>query len=317
MVTTETNQNEELKERVLAFADEMKKRDNELIILGHDNIDVDAFLSGVLISKLFDYLGVRNRFCIWETVAVDGETSQIVLNLLGMDMRKWVNTEDGEDENRLLFLEDHFETFHKGKVVGCIDHHPTSKQVEFDFEYRRKSCATAYMVYEIMKLVGYKPSKEESKMIIVSMMVDTTSFMSSKTIPEEVEVAKRLADKYQFDYDALIKYCLCLTPIASMKRCEIVSNGQKYYDYSGNKVGSAYLQLYELPDEMIINGWLRVIHDKILKEKLKMQVFIIFAIKDNKTYEYCVTKKSVNEIIHDGILSRGKDIMPEIEKSFI
>ena len=58
-------------------------------------------------------------------------------------------------------------------------------------------------------------------------------------------------------------------------------------------------------------------HDKILKEKLKMQVFIIFAIKDNKTYEYCVTKNSVNEIIHEGILSRGKDIMPEIEKSFI
>ena len=316
MVAIETNQNE-LKERVLAFADEMKKRDNELIILGHDNIDVDAFLSGVLISKLFDYLGVRNRFCILETVAVESETSQIVLNLLGMDMRKWVNTEDGEYENRLLFLEDHFETFHKGKVVGCIDHHPTSKQVEFDFEYRKKSCATAYMTYEIMKLVGYQPSKDESKMIIISMMVDTTSFMSSKTIPEEVEVAKRLADKYQFDYDALIKYCLCLTPISGMKRYEIVSNGQKYYDYSGNRVGSSYLQLYELPDEIIINGWLRVIHDKILKEKLKMQVFIIFSIKDNKTYEYLVNKNSVSTIIHEGILSRGKDIMPKIEKSFI
>jgi len=101
-----------------------------------------------------------------------------------------------------------------------------------------------------------------------------------------------------------------------MKRCEIVSNGQKYYDYSGNRVGSSYLQLYELPEEMIINGWLRVIHDKILKEKLKMQVFIIFDIKNNKTYEYLVTKKSVNEIIHEGILSRGKDIMPEIEKIF-
>ena len=315
MVTTETNQSK-LKEQILSFANTMKKRDDELIIVGHDNIDVDAFLSGVLISKLFDYLGVKNRFCILETVEAESETSQIVLNLLGMDMREWVNTEEEDDENRLLFLEDHFETFHKGKVVGCIDHHPTSKQVEFDFEYRKKSCATAYMTYEIMKLVGYQPSKDESKMIIISMMVDTTSFMSSKTIPEEVEVAKQLADKYQFDYNELIKYCLCLTPIASMKRYEIVSNGQKYYDYSGIKVGSSYLQLYEFPDEIIINGWLRVIHDKILKEKLKMQVFIIFAIKDNKTYEYRVTKNSVNEIIHEGILSRGKDIMPEIEKIF-
>ena len=61
MVTTETNQSK-LKEQILSFANTMKKRDDELIIVGHDNIDVDAFLSGVLISKLFGYLGVKNRF---------------------------------------------------------------------------------------------------------------------------------------------------------------------------------------------------------------------------------------------------------------
>ena len=317
MVTTETNPKEsELKERIFSFADEMKKREDELIIIGHDNIDADAFLSGLLISRVFDFIGIKNRFYVLEPVAIENETFRIVEKLFGLDMRNWVIENFDEDDNRLLFLEDHFETFHKGKVIGCIDHHPTSKLVDFEFVYRKISCATAYMVYELMQLVGYQPSKEEVKMIIVAMMIDTVSFRSSKTVQKEVEVAKHLAEKYEFDYDALIKYCLCLTPIDSMKIGEIVSNGQKYYNYAGNKVGSSYLQLYAAPDEMIINWWLRVLHDKILKEKLKMQVFIIVDIKNNKTYEYRISKKNVDEICHEEILSRGQNIMPEIEKSF-
>ena len=53
MVTIGANQNlEKIKEEVLAFAERMK--DRELVILGHDNIDVDAVLSGILLSKLFN-----------------------------------------------------------------------------------------------------------------------------------------------------------------------------------------------------------------------------------------------------------------------
>ena len=59
MVTIGANQNlEKIKEEVLAFAESMK--DRELVILGHDNIDVDAVLSGILLSKLFNYLKIKN-----------------------------------------------------------------------------------------------------------------------------------------------------------------------------------------------------------------------------------------------------------------
>ena len=51
MVTIGANQNlEKIKEEVLAFAERMK--DRELVILGHDNIDVDAVLSGILLNFL-------------------------------------------------------------------------------------------------------------------------------------------------------------------------------------------------------------------------------------------------------------------------
>lgn len=284
MVTIGANQNlEKIKEEVLAFAERMK--DRELVILGHDNIDVDAVLSGILLSKLFNYLKIKNHFYILESVK-EGETYNIVKGLFGIDMKQFEKI--GENEKRLLFLEDHFETVHAGKIIGCIDHHPTSREVKYDFMYKRNSCAAAYLIYEIMQLVGYKPSAEEAKMIIVSMMVDTTSFKSSKTIMEEVEVAKKLAYEYELDYD--------------------------YYGY---KVSSAYLQLYEKPSDSIVNDvWIKALREKIKECHLEMYVFIIFEMEKDKTYEIRVTENGVKKFEYPKILSRGKDIMPVVEKVF-
>jgi len=313
MVTIGANQNlEKIKEEVLAFAERMK--DRELVILGHDNIDVDAVLSGILLSKLFNYLKIKNHFYILESVK-EGETYNIVKGLFGIDMKQFEKI--GENEKRLLFLEDHFETVHAGKIIGCIDHHPTSREAKYDFMYKRNSCAVAYLIYEIMQLVRYKPSAEEAKMIIVSMMVDTTSFKSSKTIMEEVEVAKKLAYEYELDYDYLIKYCLCLTPIDKMTVEEIITNGQKYYDYYGHKVSSAYLQLYEKPSDSIVNDvWIKALREKIKECHLEMYVFIIFEMENDKTYEIHVTENCVEKLEYPKILSRGKDIMPVVEKVF-
>lgn len=313
MVTIGANQNlEKIKEEVLAFAERMK--DRELVILGHDNIDVDAVLSGILLSKLFNYLKIKNHFYILESVK-EGETYNIVKGLFGIDMKQFEKI--GENEKRLLFLEDHFETVHAGKIIWCIDHHPTSREVKYNFMYKRNSCAAAYLIYEIMQLVGYKPSAEEAKMIIVSMMVDTTSFKSSKTIMEEVDVAKKLAHEYELDYDYLIKYCLCLTPIDKMTVEEIITNGQKYYDYYGHKVSSAYLQLYEKPSDSIVNDvWIKALREKIKECHLEMYVFIIFEMEKDKTYEIRVTENGVEKIEYPKILSRGKDIMPVVEKVF-
>ena len=56
---------------------------------------------------------------------------------------------------------------------------------------------------------------------------------------------------------------------------------------------------------------------RVKKEGLKMFVFIIFETKGNFTIEYQIMTPHLCKMkIHDGILSRGKDIMPKIEKIF-
>lgn len=230
-------------------------------------------------------------------------------------MKDWERT--GEDAERLLFLEDHFETVHAGKVVGCIDHHPTSKNVSFDYEKRRNSSASSFLIYELMLEVRYPVTTEDIEMIIFSMMIDTTAFKSSKAIPSEVEVAEKLATKYKLDYEELIKVALCLTPIDKMSIEKITSNGEKSYNYNGNAVKSAYLQLYGMPSKQKIEEWKGFLAKRVKKEELKMFVFIIFETKGNLTIEYQIMTPHLCKMkIHDGILSRGKDIMPKIEKIF-
>lgn len=283
-------------------------------IIGHDNIDVDATLSGILMSRLLDFLGIENKFCILEKVKED-DTYEILQELFGIDMRKWEDV--GEDYDRNFLLLDHYETVHWGEVIACIDHHPNNADKRYQFMYTRNACAAAYLIYEIMQEVGYPIGEEEAKMIIVSMMVDTAAFRSSKTIKEEAERAKLLAEEFNLDYEMLEKYCLCLTPIDKLTIDQIISNGQKWYNYSGHTVGSAYLQLYGLPDENILNDWLESLSERRYETDSEMLVFIIFETEKNLTYEYRITEDGIDKFVKLGILSRGKDIMPVIEKRYL
>lgn len=286
----------------------------KITIIGHDNIDVDATLSGILMSKVLTFLGIENEFCILEKVKKD-DTYDIITELFNIDMKKLEKV--SESAERYLLLLDHYETVHEGKVIACIDHHPNQSQKEYDFIYSRNSCATSYLIYEIMKEVNFPIGIEEAKMIIVSMMVDTVSFKSSKAIPEEVIQAKKLAKEFNLDYDFLEKVCFCLTPIEKFTIEEIISNGQKWYVYNGIEVGSAYVQLYNLPEKEILNNWLEKLFERRKETKSELLVFIIFEMKNSITYEYHITKEKIEKFVKKGILSRGKDIMPLIENQFL
>lgn len=301
---------------------EERKRSKDLItalkgkrvtILGHDNIDVDATLSGILMSKLLDFLKIENQFCILEPVE-ENDTYKIIMELFDINMKEW---EKEKYEIQNLLLVDHYTTEHKGNVIACIDHHPSQQKISYDFVYVKNSSATAYLIYEMMKEVNFPIQKDIGKMILVAMMVDTTSFRSTKTIAEEVKQAKLLAKQYQLDYKFLEKYCLCLTEIDNLSIQKIITNGQKWYNYSGRKIGSSYLQLYGLPDKERKEKWLEALRNKQQKGNSDMLVFIIFETKNNMTYQYQIMSDHTRLIISKGILSRGKDIMPLIESEYL
>lgn len=214
-------------------------------------------------------------------------------------------------------MEDHYKTVHSGTVVACIDHHLTTDSVvnTYPFYHSRISCSTSYMVYELMLDAGYELTKEEANMILVSMMVDTVSFRSKKTVPAEVVKAKELAEQFNLDYEEIEKKCLCLTPVVQMSIESIVNNGYKYYNYNGKNVKSSYVQLYDV-NYYEIKKWTDFIINQVVINNLDMWVFIVFDCKCNVTLEFRITGHSTFMVSHEGILSRGTNIMPNIEKIF-
>jgi PncC family amidohydrolase len=319
-IVSNLNTKEEYNLRLKNLLEKLKevlKNKGESIIIGHDNIDVDAVLSGILLEKLFQYLSINAHFKILQPVAElkESETYKIISELTNLKIEQYV--ESTEDSSRTLFLVDHYETIHSGAVVGCIDHHPTEKENTYEFSYVRDCTAAAFMVYELMKAAEYPLTKEDAQLVIIAMMVDTISFKSTKAIESEVVVAKELAEKYNIDYSYLEKYCLCLTPIEKMEIGEIVANGIKTYNYGGHKVQSSYVQLYGLPDSKTVNEWIEYLHKKVSTEgAAELWVFLIIDTKSTCTYEYQIMKNYQKKIVHTEILSRGKDVMPKVEQKY-
>lgn len=287
----------------------------KVTILGHDNIDVDSFISGVLLSKFLNFMGTENEFYILEEVK-ENDTYVIIKELFDIDMKGYQKL--GETEERNLFLVDHYETVHDGKVIAIVDHHPSLKEQSCELKYVRNSCATAYMLYELMKHAEYPFSVEDIRMVIAAMLIDTVSFRSSKTIQTEANEAKKLAAEYEIDFESLEKYSMLLTKIDEMTDEEIISNGEKWYSYKRkNDVASSYLQLYDFPDKEILDHWINLLRAKLEKTNVDMLVFIIYDMKNSRTYEYQVTAGKTRIAVYAGILSRGKDIMPKIEMKFM
>lgn len=300
--------------RIKKLVKVLKQVEEKVFIIGHDNIDVDAFLSGILLSNLLNFLGILNEFIILEEVK-ENDSYQIVKELFNISMEDYyAGKEDSFFRN--LILEDHYETKHLGKVIACIDHHPNKGGKNYPFLYSRIACSTSYMVYELMQEAGYEISKLEARMIIASMMIDTVSFRNGKTVSEEVIEAKRIAKQYEIEYEQLEKYCLCLTPIDKYSVRETINNGYKYYDYNGNKVKSSYIQVYGMPNKKRISRWIEEIRKEVKVKSIKMWVFIIFECRSSQTYEYRITEDKTALMESDGILSRGTNIMPKIEKLF-
>lgn len=299
--------------RILKLLTTLKK-DEPICIIGHDNPDVDSTIAGILLAKLLKFLGYHAEFKILQKVKKN-DSWKILMDLTDIDMTEY--EEDIEDETCKLILVDHYKTSHAGEVLACIDHHPTYEKNTYTFSYVRNCTAAAYMVYELMKEANYPIKAVDAKHVIIAMMVDTISFKSSKAIPEEAEVAKALAEEFGLNYEYLEHYCFCLTPIDTMSTEEIICNGQKKYNYNGSKVVSAYVQIYGMPNPSDIEEWIFMMRFNCLNNGVDMYVFLIFNLKDGITHEYRVRGTSIEKFCHDGILSRGLDIMPKIEKLFL
>lgn len=282
----------------------------DIIVLGHVNPDVDSILSGIILSKYLIYKGYKASYLIPDK-NIDKET-KVILESFKIDFTEY----QGElNKDSSLILVDHYETDYKNQVVAVIDHHPTSKKFDYPIYINKKSSSTAKLIYDIINKNDKDfLDKDIIELIIVATMIDTCSFKSSKTNKEDIQWSIDMCNSLSLDYNTLINIGYCLTDLSNPNDSSL--NGFKQFVYNEKIVKTSYIQCDNFYYNKI-QEHLNILFDKIKKEDIYMWMFMVIDVKNEKTIEYRIYKNKINEIYHEGIVSRGTTIMPIIEKLLI
>lgn len=290
-----------------------------IFILGHDQCDVDSFLSGKLLERLGRHFGLAIRFICLDS-QMDEETTRIVRQL-GFKVEEVYATEDDRQvlkSNADVILVDHYQTKRVAleQVVMCIDHHPTQELPTYAYYQNEVCSACAALIYRAISTVPELDTMEVKQWVATAIMVDTCSLKSSKTQPAERKLIQAWSEQQVIDFNQLYKVGLCLTDLSQSTEV-LIQHGLKHYQYVGEKVCSSYIQVDRELSAWQKRQFVAEIQNEMQESSIAMWVFLIVNVHHQKTIEYRITTRTFQEQGYGFICSRGQHIMPAIEKMFL
>lgn len=282
----------------------------DYVILGHKNPDVDSIVSGFLLERYMNRCWYSAKFIIPDQV-ID-EESLVICRNYGLDPVKFQGVLPDRDDQKYILV-DHYERDVSGKVVAIIDHHPTTQNISTFFYHNEKASSTACMIVE-----GKEESftKEEIELAVLATMVDTVSFHSTKTRDKDVTWVKKMVDKYQFNYSKLYEDGLCLTDVSSVS--DFLTHGLKEYQFGDKKIAASYVSVLhpEQISEMLSSAF-SFLQNYVNCHDLALFTLIINDMTKFQSSVYYVTSGDIVKRDFEHFVSRGNDIIPEIEKKLL
>lgn len=281
----------------------------QYIILGHENPDVDSIVSGFLLEKLLNKMGIGANFVIPDLL-LDSEQVNICKSF-GLDpksfQKEFIDTKDN-----LYILVDHHERKLKGDIVGVIDHHPTVKTLAFPYYQNELISSTACLICQ-----GREEnfSDEELTLAVMATFVDTASFHSTKALKKDLDWAMQLIRELNLDFDLLYQLGLCLTSLEEISYAAL--HGLKQYSFHQKKVASSYIQIQNVEqNKEIIFIILSFLQKYLMEQELDLFAFLVHDMDQFQTILYRLRSNDITKTIYLTYTSRGSTIMPEIEKLF-
>ena len=292
--------------RVLADAADRGR----LAITGHDNADVDSMASCALLFDLCAWWGIRAQIVL--PTHADAQ-SRRVMPRFGLTPDDLLGELAAGD---FLALVDHHAPLHAGTPVACIDHHPTVCPPEFAYVQIEPSGACALMVLRLMEEAGMTPSREQLAMAVTAFYLDTLALRSPKAPPDEIAWARAQARRLGLDKAWLEREGLHLSDL-SQPASELAMHGRKTYTFAGARVVSTHLQAEGMTRETL-EAILAEVQRAAREEGAALWVFLVHEPLRNRSTRYDVTPDGhVTRVAYDHLVSRGRDVMPCVEKDFL
>lgn len=284
-----------------------KYKNEKIIILGHDCVDIDTIVSGYLMEKVLKEKGFNAVFCIRDQV-INKENLDILKEYYfnpSIYQNKFENS-----ENIKYILVDHNTSNVKGEIISIIDHHPTSNEIKTKLYFNKSISSTA--IY-LCKGNEHYFNREDIQLAILATMLDTASFNSTKAREEDKLYVLEMSKKLNLNYNKLYEAGLYFTELDNLKESSL--NGLKKYKFNNKQVESSYVHINNNKEnDEKIKDIINILIEYRKNNNLEMFIFIVHNMTLLKTTVYKIKEKFVEEVKYDRYTSRGNDIMPSIEK---
>jgi len=278
-----------------------------LVITGHDNPDVDSVISCLLMQRLLAAWQIAAQIVL--PSRADGQSRRVMARM-GYDPDDWRGEISEEDE---LILVDHHQMLHGGRVIACVDHHATPCPPQYPYTQIEPRGACAVMVLGLMEEAGAFVSDEDVVLAVTALYLDTIALRSTKVLPQEIVWAGEQVRRPGMDEGWLLAEGLKLEDMTLPPRT-LAQRGKKTYRYGESVVVSTYVQTDAMTVQRL-EEILGVIRREIRAQKAALWVFLVHDPAAQRTMEYDVSPDgSVQAIDHGCLASRGKDVMPRVER---
>lgn len=285
----------------------------KVIILGHENPDVDSMVSGFLLEKLLNRrnLGINFKFVIPDRV-IDDESVK-VCKKYGLDVRKYQDEIDFNNSSLKYILVDHHKREVAGQIVGVIDHHPALEEVyNIDHYTNTKASSTSCLIVQKNER---EFTKEELTLAMLAAFFDTASFHSTKARKKDFIWIKKWSKKFSINWQDLYQDGLAITPEMSISKLAV--NGLKKYNFNNMLIESSYIQIIDVDKkEDKIKAILDFLSEYLIKKELDCFIFIVHDMTKFKSTVYQIDKTGIKVRKYNSYASRGTTIMPDIYDDF-
>ncbi len=303
-----------------------------ILVTGHRNPDTDSIASAIAVAHL---LNQRGKPAIPITQGPLNPETKYVLERFSMPTPKLIT----DVANRNMAIVDFSDTpqapsgFDKANLVFIADHHKlgnvtSSSPIEgWILPYG----STATVLYQVYSYYGIPVPKDIAGVMLSAILSDTVIFRSTTTTAKDIESAKALSKIAGVDdMQALgMKLFAIKSDIRQTGSRKLLMRDYKEFNMNGHKVGVAQLEMTDpAAAENRKNSFLSAMKDIKAKTQSNTVLFMMTDIMKGNTnllilsdsphlIEKAFSKKIVNdEISLPGVMSRKKQIIPDLEKAF-
>ncbi len=207
-------------------------KNKKIYVIGHHKPDADSIISAYILTNILKSMGIDAVFSVRDNNIIDNE---LIRDYLKEDYEV---IDDYHDKDFILVDHNNLDSIPKENVIGAIDHHRITGEVEdlIEIEY----ASTALLIYDLFK-DKYKFSEKEKELIALSVLTDTEYLTSSRFTEEDKKLFEEL--KINLDIEGLKKDYFKTTNFTNRIN-DNLHEDYKEYDYNNQRINRSLIKSY-------------------------------------------------------------------------